>query len=69
MTRTYTKKPVWTWKCDRCGREEHLAHEQSGPFGLPTMEQMRDEGWFIAESFGDLCPKCVRDRADGSNDA
>lgn len=58
MTRTYTAKPVWTWKCDQCGREHELARNQSGPGGLSSMEQMRARGWFIAESFGDLCPPC-----------
>ena len=59
MTRTYTAQPVWTWKCDRCGRESHLARQQSGSLGLPTIDYMRDAGWFIAEKFGDLCPICA----------
>lgn len=59
MTRTYTAKPIWTWKCDECGREQHLAREQSGSMGLPSMDEMRLNGWFIARSFGDKCPLCV----------
>lgn len=59
MTRTYTAKPIWTWKCDECGREQLLAREQSGSMGLPSMDEMRERGWFIAESFGDKCPLCV----------
>lgn len=59
MTRTYTAKPVWTWKCDECGIEKHLARSQSGALGLPSPDEMRERGWFIADSFGDKCPKCV----------
>ena len=58
MTRTFTQNPVWTWRCDRCGREESLSREQSG---LPEVEQMRQRGWFIARLFGDLCPECNRE--------
>ena len=65
MTRTYTRKPVWTWKCDECGHEDHLAREQSGANGLPSMDDMRAQGWFIADSFGDLCPKCTN-QSDGA---
>lgn len=68
MTRTYTKRPAWTWQCDECGSEAFLAREQSGPFGLPTIEQMRDEGWYIAEKFGDLCPRCHTKKTGGEND-
>jgi len=56
MTRTHTKKPAWTWKCDECGHEERLAREQSL---LPTPAQMREVGWFIAKLWGDRCPECV----------
>lgn len=56
MTRTYTAKPVWTWRCDECGHEERIAREQSL---LPTPAEMRQVGWFIAERWGDLCPECV----------
>lgn len=60
MTRAYTTTPIWTWKCDRCGREStDLAREQQR---LPTLEEMRDRGWHIAEKWGDLCPNCVRAR-------
>lgn len=58
MTRTYTSMPVWTWRCDQCGREYGLARDQSGPGGLPTPDEMRARGWFIAKNFGDLCPPC-----------
>ncbi|MBN9214700.1 MAG: hypothetical protein J0J04_07790 [Microbacterium sp.] len=60
MTRTVTSRPVWVWKCDRCGREEHFASEQSGVRGLPSLDEMRTAGWHIADNFGDLCPACVR---------
>lgn len=58
MTRTHTKLPAWTWMCDECGREESLSRDQ---VGLPEPEQMRQRGWFIAELFGDKCPKCNRE--------
>lgn len=64
MTRTFTAQPVWTWKCDRCGRESHLARKQSGPLGLPTGEEMRAAGWHIAEMYGDLCPICAVEEAE-----
>lgn len=58
MTRTYASRPIWTWQCDDCGTEtEDLAREQSG---LPSIEVMRSRGWFIAETFGDKCPACLR---------
>lgn len=56
MTRTYTARPVWTWRCDECGHEERIAREQSL---LPTPAAMREVGWFIADLFGDKCPECV----------
>lgn len=59
MTRTYTARPVWTWKCDRCGRESDLARSQSGTNGLPAPDAMRERGWYVAEVFGDLCPECA----------
>lgn len=59
MTRTYTACPIWTWQCDHCGKEAHLAREQSGEYGLPSINEMRVAGWYIAEKFGDLCPLCV----------
>jgi len=56
MSRTYTKAPVWTWACDRCGRTSgDLAHNQSS---LPSPDDMRLRGWFIAEVYGDLCSRC-----------
>lgn len=61
MTRTYTRNPVWTWVCDECDREEFLARSQSE---LPTMEEMQVRGWFIAETFGDLCPQCIAERGE-----
>ena len=58
MTRAHFKRPVWTWSCDRCGKTSgDLATEQRG---LPTPEQMRRRGWFIAETWGDRCPECVK---------
>lgn len=59
MTRTHAKKPAWTWVCDECGREEFIARMQQE---LPSMEDMRKLGWFIADKFGDLCPKCIAER-------
>ncbi len=56
MTRMLTTDPVWVWACDRCGRESYLARSQHG---LPSPEQMRQIGWYIAPRFGDLCPDCV----------
>ena len=57
MTRAYFKRPVWTWFCDRCGKTSgDLATEHQG---IPTPEQMRRRGWFIAETWGDRCPECV----------
>ena len=56
MTRCYTKKPVWTWRCDECGYEERLAREQGT---LPTPDELRAVGWFIASIWGDMCPECV----------
>lgn len=57
MTRTHTPKAVWTWICDRCGRSSgDLAWTQ---WGLPTIDEMRKRGWFIAELVGDMCPRCL----------
>jgi len=55
VTRTHTSSPVWTWKCDECGYEAWLERNQGD---LPTPNEMREHGWFIAEKFGDLCPMC-----------
>lgn len=54
--RVWTKKPVWTWKCDHCGREAHLAISQ---LSLPSPDEMRNAGWYIALKFGDMCPECA----------
>ena len=57
MTRAHFKRPVWTWFCDRCGKTGgDLATEHQG---LPTPDEMRRRGWFIAETWGDRCPECV----------
>ncbi len=57
MTRTHTRSPVWTWKCDSCGYEAlPLARVQAG---LPSRAAMESRGWFIAEKWGDKCPDCV----------
>lgn len=64
MTRTYTTKPVWTWKCDQCGRETMLARTQSGALGLPTPDEMRQRGWLIADIFGDKCPICLEHESE-----
>lgn len=61
MTRTFTSSPIWTWKCDSCGRETALARVQSA---LPTPAFMRAEGWYIAPRFGDKCPQCVAKEAE-----
>lgn len=56
MTRTHTARPIWTWRCDECGIESgDLAFDSSG---LPSYDDMRRRGWFIAEKWGDKCPKC-----------
>ena len=55
MTRAYSERPVWTWRCDTCRREHGIAREQSA---LPTPDDMRALGWWIAPLFGDLCPAC-----------
>ncbi|GAA2182451.1 hypothetical protein GCM10009785_21800 [Brooklawnia cerclae] len=57
MTRSPTRRLVWTWYCDRCGRgSEDLAWEQGG---LPRPDEMRKRGWYIAPKWGDLCPDCA----------
>lgn len=61
MTRAYTERPVWTWRCDECGFETGDLARQS--YGLPSAEVMRLRGWFIAEQFGDLCPLCHEQKA------
>lgn len=56
MTRAHIRRPVWTWFCDLCGRTSgDLANEQSD---LPSPDDMRARGWFIAETWGDRCPTC-----------
>lgn len=64
MTRRYSKNPVWCWACDTCEREFPIYERSQGL--LPTYEQMRVAGWFIAEKFGDKCPEC-REK-EGGND-
>jgi hypothetical protein len=56
MTRAFTDSPIWTWKCDRCGRSSgDLATHQSQ---LPDPDEMRRRGWYIADVYGDLCSRC-----------
>lgn len=58
MTRTHTAQPIWTWSCDRCSATSgDLAHLQSG---LPPPDEMRERGWFIADTWGDLCSRCAQ---------
>lgn len=56
MTRTHTKKPVWTWRCDSCFREFDIGRTQHD---LPTLDEMRERGWEIPDNYGDKCPACV----------
>jgi hypothetical protein len=65
MTRTHTARPVWTWKCDECGHEERIAREQNL---LPSPDQMRALGWFIAKHYGDKCPECVMRAESGGSE-
>lgn len=56
MTRQYTVRPTWSWYCDRCGQSSgDLKWEADW---LPSVEEMRARGWFIAENYGDLCLGC-----------
>lgn len=56
MTRSHTHRPVWSWFCDRCGGTSgDLAWHQSQ---LPTPDEMRARGWYVAELYGDLCSRC-----------
>ena len=57
MTRKHTERPVWCWACDSCGREFPIYELVQGL--LPTPDQMRAAGWFVAEKWGDKCPECV----------
>jgi hypothetical protein len=42
--------------CDECGFETvDLCRQQ---YGLPSADVMRDQGWFIADTFGDKCTAC-----------
>jgi hypothetical protein len=64
MTRTFTRDPVWTWYCDRCDRSSGDLSWLGN--GLPTADEMRSRGWFIAEKWGDRCAQCVaKERDDG----
>lgn len=62
MTRSHIDSPVWVWSCDRCGRKDvtHLAVSQQS---LPSPDEMRTRGWFIADQWGDRCPWCVAESA------
>ncbi|ACV09793.1 hypothetical protein [Jonesia denitrificans] len=56
MTRAHVKRPVWAWHCDRCGvASGDFAYNQQY---LPTPDEMRARGWYIAEKWGDLCAHC-----------
>lgn len=58
MTRAHVTFPVWAWHCDRCGcYGGELGHEQRD---LPTPDEMRVRGWYIAEKWGDLCSRCAQ---------
>ena len=57
MSRTHRNLPAWTWRCDECRAEYGLAREQSG---LPSKDEMRAIGWYIAPLYGDLCPDCLK---------
>ena len=62
MTRSFTMRPAWTWYCDRCQTSSgDLAWEQGE---LPSTEAMRERGWHIAPTFGDLCPDCHKEADD-----
>jgi len=57
VTRQHTRRPVWAWYCDLCGRRgDEIAWEQSE---LPSGDEMRARGWFIAQTWGDKCPQCA----------
>jgi hypothetical protein len=58
MTRTYTKRPIWTWQCDTCLTQTADLARNIGE--LPDFEAMQERGWFIAELSGDMCPRCVK---------
>lgn len=56
MTRTHVTQPVWAWHCDVCKRVDfRMVFTQSA---LPSADEMRAEGWFIATVWGDKCPDC-----------
>ena len=55
MTRSRVDIPIWTWRCDFCGKvSEDLAVSQAE---LPTPEEMEARGWLVSD-FGDRCPDC-----------
>lgn len=66
MTRGHVASPVWAWHCDECGRAFGPLCWNQGE--LPTPDDMRARGWFIAELYGDLCPSCVAERGPASQD-
>ena len=56
-TQTIPAVTTTTYTCDRCGKTSgDLATDQKD---LPTPDEMRRRGWFIAETWGDRCPECV----------
>lgn len=55
MTRGQFKS--WTWLCDHCRRSSsdfEFHHSQ-----LPSADEMRARGWYIAPFYGDRCPSCA----------
>lgn len=55
MTRTHNDQQQWVMLCDQIGcptRSEAFPKE-------PPLELFRDRGWFIARTFGDICPACL----------
>lgn len=48
---------VWEWVCDYCPtRSPEVARRHDD---LPSVDEMRARGWFIAKVHGDRCPSCV----------
>lgn len=55
MTRERNKRGLWEMRCDQDG-----CGTQSEPFPVqPDLELFQVRGWFIAKSWGDICPPCL----------
>lgn len=62
MTRTWVddrmlfpKDKRWVMRCDQTG-----CTTQSEPsFQQQSLDHFAANGWFIAKTFGDVCPKCL----------